>query len=157
MFERTSAHLVQPSGQHRIRWGARPGCPGFYPLESWKAQELETTQQGSLLHWWTVLMVGTFSLDQIRSSQFNLSLLALIVPACTFMKSTAPPPRYFPGDPVRSFQSHFFSRLNKPWLWISAQRMSDLLTACCPLDLWLCCIAEPKALQYSGRSLMSAA
>lgn len=105
MFERTSAHLVQPPNQNRAKCEVTPGCSGFYQFESWKTSLLEAVQHvwtasptGGQLSWWK-----WFCLYGIWSFHFNLHLLALVISLWASVKG--PSPQCLPGGPPKTTSS----------------------------------------------------
>lgn len=131
MFERTSAHLVQPPDQIRARCEVTPGSSGSYWLESWKPSMVEAVHHtrtassaGEWFSWWKC-----FSFYQIWSFHFNLHFLALVIPLCASMKSPAP----------QGSQNHVFSRADKPWLCSLSLEDESLPASSLPPELALLC------------------
>lgn len=141
MFERTSAHLIQPPNQSRARCKVTPNCLGFYWVESWKISLVEAVQ-----HVWTASSTGgwfswwkCFSLYWIWSFHFTLSWLLSSHSAPVWRAHQC-----LPGGPELWIKSWVFSRLASPGLCSLSLQGESRQLGCFLLDLSLCCVRGPK-------------
>lgn len=75
--------LAQPPAQDSIDYKVRPGCSGFYPVQSWKPSRLETEKPSlsKLVPFLTVLMGEKF----LPIPHWNFSCFNVCISECIFV------------------------------------------------------------------------